>query len=158
MEGSVAVRSTWRGSLAVIAQRVIATPTQELLNLIHNGVRIHIWRRPLPVSLVIGLFEASDIVREFRIGVDLFVERRLQFLRLLLDLFKVERQAPYLAQELEHRLGESGIRPLDITWRPSPQANAFDALGAAGGQQIRLDAAGTFIVVEFHIMRLEFSL
>src|SRR5215470_4772806 len=80
---SVAEREGNRCSLEVITERVIATPTQELLNLVHNGIGIHIGLWPL--SLVIDLFEASDIVRKLGVGVDLLVQRRLQLNGLFLN-------------------------------------------------------------------------
>ena len=84
----------WRGNepgaaLEVIAERIIAPSPQELLNLVHNGVGIHI--RPWVLILVIRLFEAFNVVCEFRVGVDLFVQRRLQLDGLFLNLLKIKR-------------------------------------------------------------------
>ena len=75
-------------SLKIVTERIIATPTEELLNLVNTGVSIHIGLWTL--SLVIDLFEASDIVRELWAGVDLFVQCCLQLDGLFLNLFKIE--------------------------------------------------------------------
>jgi hypothetical protein len=76
-------------SLKIVTERIIATPTEELLNLVNNGVSIHIGLWTL--GLIIDLFEAFDIVREFWIGIDLFVQGCIQLAGLFLNLLEVER-------------------------------------------------------------------
>ena len=76
------------GRLPIVAQRIVTPPPQELLNLIHNGVRIQLRLRV--VSLVIGLLEAANIVRQLWVRVDLFTQRLLQLDGLLLNLLEVK--------------------------------------------------------------------